>query len=178
MPIRLLSGLVIATVLLVVPGESRAADNYWSFGFGAGPSRLGGGIDDQRVSDSTRRALVAYRTGAVGLEATRVRLGNFRHSTDGMSGTVDVDGHTAAVVLHMRVDPDITIYGRLGRMRWSAEGDFPDSRLDDSGNDRLAGLGTHLRLTRHWDLMLDYDRYHAGDLEVRATTLTVAYSLR
>lgn len=177
-------GTVLAALLgaTMIGGASAHAQSPYSlyFGAGIGSSDIDEGVTVGLISsgsvdgsDTGFKLVGGYRLNPnFAIELSYVDLGTARYSGDYfgspvVGGRVDVWGLNFGAVGIIPVNPNFSLFGKLGMFGWEADasditGGFPFSGLQ-TGTDLSYGLGLEFSLSNTLGLRLEWESFEVVD---------------
>ena len=162
---KLLSVALFALAAASTPALSQ--DYGWYAGVGVGQSNFDGcGVvgsacfDD---SDTSLKVFGGYQfTPNWGLEVGFVDHGKVSSGAT----SIDVSGFEVVGVGTFPINPQFSLFGKLGFFNWDADLRTPGTSLSDSGTDLTLGLGVQYRFTKNLFGRAEWQRYDEVDIDV------------
>lgn len=181
---RLIAAGSAGTLLLVLGVAPAAAQNTGIYvGVGAGQSRTdfcddfgipGPNCDDK---DTGIKIFGGYNfTQNFGLEAGWIDLGEVKVSGPGGSASVEVDGFQFAAVGTYPINPQFSIFGKIGVYMWDAslKSTIGVSASDD-GTDLMFGAGVGWNFTPNLTLRAEWERFDLDDVDADLLSASIVF---
>lgn len=170
---KLLSAALFALVATSTPAHSQ--DFGWYAGFGLGQSNydecapLSGNCDD---SDTSLKIFGGYQFNTNwGLEAGYVDHGKVSAG----AASVEVSGFEILGVGTLPINPQFSLFGKLGFFNWDADLSTPGGSFSDSGTDLTIGVGVQYRFTKNLIGRAEWQRYDEVDIDVLGISLVFKF---
>ncbi len=154
----LLVMLGIASLVAAGPASANGffTDSYTGLGY----------VDEDEVDDETFSShfSVGYAFSENwGAEIGYVSFGDFEGSSDGIDGSLELDGFSAGINLFAPLDNDWYIGGHGGAWFWDGEVELSDGtttiEFDDDGTDFYAGVSVGYNFFERWSAGLGFTYY-------------------
>lgn len=162
---------LLALLLLAAPVLAQQAtdDNRWYAGANIGWSSVDeGGVDDD---DTGFKIFGGYHVNQwLDGEIGYVDLGKFENG-----GELEVNGFEASVLGRVPINPEASVFGRVGMFAWDTSGDDL-AFADDTGTDPLIGFGADYRFSDMLGVRAEYERfYEVDEADIDLFSLGVVY---
>lgn len=177
---KFLSAALFGFVAVSTPALSQ--DVGWYAGFGIGqssfddPCPAGFGITSCDDSDTSWKIFGGYQFNTNwGVEFGYVDLGKISFSGPGFSGSADADGLEVVGVGTYPINPQFSIYGKLGLFNWDASANVSGFGASDSGTDLTLGFGVQYKFTKNLFGRAEWQHYDDVDVDVLGISIVFKF---
>ncbi len=177
-----LAALLMASLLLpALPAAAQSTPFYIGGGAGlssidlCGDPALAGATscDDE---DTGFKIFGGYNFNQnFGVELGWVDLGEISVSGPGGTATAEADGFQAAAVGILPINPQFSIFGKLGVYMWDAEVNAPGISASDDGTDLMFGVGGAFHFTPQLSIRAEWERFEVDDEDADLISASIVF---
>lgn len=171
----------LAALLLGVTGSARA-QGYIGAGAGITASDLCNDISGPGVDcddeDTGLKLFGGYKfTPNFAAEAAWIDLGEVSATGPGGSATVEADGFQVAALGIFPINPQVSIFGKLGAFMWDASVTTSSGfSVSDDGTDIMLGFGGMWNITPQIGLRAEWERFDVDSEDVDFLSVGVQFN--
>jgi OOP family OmpA-OmpF porin len=176
----LVLGALFSTLTLAsAPAFSQAQDQGFYVGANFGQSKAKdfcAGTTSCDDSDTALSIFGGYQFNKnFGVEIAYTDLGKFSGSAPGITATVEATGFEFSAVGIFPINPQWSLYGKLGFFMWDADLKSNLGNLSDDGTDLTYALGVRWNLTKNLTVQAQWQRYDVSDGDVDVLGIGVLF---
>src|SRR5262249_15559584 len=124
---------------------------------------------DFSADDSSRKFFAGFTfLKFLAVEGSYINLGSPEDSAGGTNVELKLTGYDVYGVGVLPLGKHLEIFAKLGYIFWDSSTDFTGvitSSDSDSGEDPAYGGGIAFRLTKHFDIRAEYERFEIKDID-------------